>query len=67
MHHYFEVVRFDFIIDQDMNPFVMEVNMSPNLTPVEKRHEPNVQMYEPLVYNTLKMIGGASHFEFMAR
>ncbi|KAG5677462.1 hypothetical protein PVAND_007220 [Polypedilum vanderplanki] len=66
-HHSFEFVRFDFLIDNKMNPYVMEVNMSPNLTPADKRYEENCNLYEPMVYNVVQMIGGASYFEFMAR
>ncbi|KAG5680163.1 hypothetical protein PVAND_009688 [Polypedilum vanderplanki] len=66
-HHFFELVRFDFLVDNNMDPYVMEVNMSPNLTPAEKRYEENCNLYEPLVYNAVQMVGGASYYEFMAR
>lgn len=45
----------------------MEVNMSPNLTPAHKRYELNAIIYEQLIYNTVKMVGGGSYFEFMTR
>lgn len=66
-HHFFEVVRFDFVLDTNLNPYVLEVNMSPNLTPAAERFEINALIYEQLVYNTLKMIGGGSYHEFWAR
>jgi D-alanine-D-alanine ligase-like ATP-grasp enzyme len=45
----FELVRFDILIDNKLNPYVMEVNMSPNITPAKKRYEQNCNLYEPLV------------------
>ena len=66
-HNYFELVRFDIIFDSKLNPYVVEVNMSPNLTPAAKKYEENAKIYEPLVYNTIQIIGGASHFEFHSR
>lgn len=45
----------------------MEVNMSPNITPVRKLDEEYSKIYEQLVYNVVKMIGGGNYFEFMAR
>lgn len=41
--------------------------MSPNLTPAAKRYEKNVLIYEQMIYNTVQMVGGGSHFEFMSR
>lgn len=66
-HNFFEVVRFDFVLDEDLRPYVLEVNMSPNLTPALKKFENNALIYEQLVYNTIKMIGGGSYHEFYAR
>ena len=45
----------------------MEVNMSPNLTPAHERYEINAIIYEQLIYNTVRMVGGGSYFEFMSR
>ncbi|XP_070501647.1 probable tubulin polyglutamylase ttll-15 [Chironomus tepperi] len=66
-HNFFELVRFDIIFDENLEPYVMEVNMSPNLTPAEERYEENALIYEQLIYNTVHMIGGGSYFEFMSR
>jgi D-alanine-D-alanine ligase-like ATP-grasp enzyme len=63
----FEIVRFDFILDEELNPYVMEVNMSPNLTPAQNKYEENAKIYEQMIYSVVKMIGGASHYEFMSR
>jgi tubulin monoglycylase TTLL15 len=67
MHNYFELVRFDFMINEYGNVYVMEVNMSPNMTPAEARFEENSKLYEPMIHSTVQMVGGASHHEFMSR
>jgi tubulin monoglycylase TTLL15 len=36
--HFFELFRFDFVFDDKLNPFLMEVNMSPNLSPSAHGH-----------------------------
>jgi tubulin monoglycylase TTLL15 len=66
-HNLFELVRFDIILDAELNPFVVEVNMSPNLTPAAEKYERNALIYEQLIYNVVKMIGGGSHHEFFSR
>ena len=52
--HFFELVRFDFIIDNDFKVHLMEVNMSPNLTPAEDDFENYAPSFERVVYNSLK-------------
>ena len=52
--HYFELVRFDFIIDNDLVVHLMEVNMSPNLTPADAKFEGHAPSYENVFYNTLQ-------------
>ncbi|KAG8182938.1 hypothetical protein JTE90_010567 [Oedothorax gibbosus] len=48
-------VRFDFILDEDMNVFLLEVNMSPNLSAA---HFPdNRLLYEQIIYNSLSLVG----------
>ena len=54
--HFFELVRFDFIIDNDLIVHLMEVNMSPNLTPAEDRFEKHATSYEQVVFNTLRCV-----------
>ncbi|KAG5677463.1 hypothetical protein PVAND_007221 [Polypedilum vanderplanki] len=66
-HHFFELVRFDIILDNYLNPFVMEVNMSPNLTPAKKKHEKYTTVYEQLVYNTINLVGAGSYEVLMSR
>lgn len=54
--NFFELVRFDFIIDANLKVFLMEVNMSPNLTP--ERFEFYLPMYTKIVYDTLHCAAG---------
>jgi tubulin monoglycylase TTLL15 len=63
----FELVRFDIILDAELNPFVVEVNMSPVLTPSSEMYEENSWIYRQVIYNVMKMIGGASYHEFWSR
>lgn len=59
--NFFELVRFDFIIDDDFIVHLMEVNMSPNLTPSADRYEGYASSYEQVVYNTLQCVVGIDH------
>ena len=51
--NFFELVRFDFLIDENLEIHLMEVNMSPNLTPTAKKFEPHGSSYEQVTYNAL--------------
>ncbi|XP_043273225.1 probable tubulin polyglutamylase ttll-15 [Venturia canescens] len=53
--HFFELVRFDFTIDQDLNVFVMEANMSPNLS--SAHYPPNRLLYEQVLFNLFALVG----------
>jgi hypothetical protein len=55
--NYFELSRFDFVLDQDLNVFLMEANMSPNLS--SGHFAPNKRFYEQVIYNLLALIGVA--------
>lgn len=57
-NNFFEMVRFDFVVDEDMELYLMEVNMSPNLS--SKHFSANRLLYEQVVFNTLHLIGLAS-------
>ncbi|XP_065653836.1 probable tubulin polyglutamylase ttll-15 isoform X1 [Hydra vulgaris] len=59
--NFFELVRMDFIIDQLANVWLMEINMSPNLS--SEVHKLNALMYEQVIYNTLSLVGVASHLK----
>lgn len=58
--HFFELVRFDFIIDNEFELHLMEVNMSPNLTPSKERMEVHGLGYEQVIFNVLRCIGLAN-------
>lgn len=57
-HNYFEMVRFDFVIDDDGQVFIMEANMSPNLS--SAHFPPNQELYRQVLYNLFKLVGVAS-------
>ena len=54
---FFEMVRFDFVLDSKLNIYLMEVNMSPNLS--SKHFAENRLLYEQVVYNLLRLVGVA--------
>lgn len=66
-HHFFELVRFDFIIDSDFNVYLMEINMSPNITPESQKFEKNAILREKMVNDVLSLIGAANYFDIMTR
>ncbi|XP_014249476.1 tubulin polyglutamylase TTLL6 [Cimex lectularius] len=52
--NFFEMVRFDFVVDNDLNVFVMEVNMSPNLSSAHFLE--NQILYEQVLYNLFHLL-----------
>ncbi|XP_045176009.2 probable tubulin polyglutamylase ttll-15 [Mercenaria mercenaria] len=59
--NFFEMVRFDFVLDEQLKVYLMEVNMSPNLATGHFRG--NRRLYEHVVYNVLRVSGVASMVE----
>lgn len=55
--HFFEMVRFDFVIDEELKVWLMEVNLSPN-TSSGHTHR-NRFMYEQVLFNLLSLVGVA--------
>lgn len=53
--NYFELVRFDFVLDKDLNVYLMEVNMSPNLS--SAHFYANRLLYEHVMYGLLSVVG----------
>ncbi|XP_064599987.1 probable tubulin polyglutamylase ttll-15 [Liolophura sinensis] len=53
--YFFEMVRFDFVLDEELNVYLMEVNMSPNLS--SGHFPPNRILYEHVIYNMLGLVG----------
>lgn len=52
---FFEIYRFDFVFDDKLNPFLMEANMSPNLSP--SAHPHLSKMFEKILVDTAKITG----------
>lgn len=52
---FFELLQFDFIIDEELKPYLMEIEMSPNLAPSsDELFDVN---YEQIIYNTISILG----------
>ena len=66
-HHFFELVRFDFLLNEDLDPHITEVNMSPVMTPIKQTAEKMCPTYEQLTYDTLHLIGADSKLDLMGR
>lgn len=62
--NFFELFRFDFIIDDELNVHLLEINMSPNLTPAADEYERNRIQYEHVVHSVLRLIGAEGFLEF---
>ncbi|XP_046687090.1 probable tubulin polyglutamylase ttll-15 [Homalodisca vitripennis] len=56
--NFFEMVRFDFVVDENLNVFIMEANMSPNLS--SAHFLPNQLLYEQVLFNLFNLVGLAS-------
>ena len=54
---FFELVRFDFILDSDYKVYLMEINMSPNLS--SSHYPQQALMYEQVIYNLLRLVNVA--------
>ena len=52
---FFEMVRFDFVVDEDLNVYLMEANMSPNLS--SAHFPPNRLLYEQVIHSVLRLVG----------
>lgn len=49
------MMRFDLIVDENLRVYLMEANMSPNLS---SAHFPqNTLLYEQVIYNMLNLVG----------
>ncbi|XP_075223063.1 tubulin tyrosine ligase-like 15 [Lycorma delicatula] len=56
--NFFEMVRFDFVVDDKLNVYVMEANMSPNLS--SAHFPPNRILYEQVLFSLFSLVGLAS-------
>lgn len=53
--NFFDMVRFDFILDEHLNVYLLEVNLSPNLSSVHLTH--NKLMYDQVIFRLLSLVG----------
>ncbi|KAL9693101.1 hypothetical protein quinque_012386 [Culex quinquefasciatus] len=56
--NFFEMMRFDLVVDNQLRVFLMEANMSPNLS--SAHFKPNRLLYEQVIYNFLRLVGVGS-------
>lgn len=49
------MVRFDFTLDDQLNVYLMEANMSPNLA--SAKYPPNRLIYEQVIYGLFSLVG----------
>ncbi|KAK0410629.1 hypothetical protein QR680_005241 [Steinernema hermaphroditum] len=56
---FFELSRFDFVVDSELKPYLMEANMSPNLS--SGHFKPNKLLYEQVLFNIFSLVGIARH------
>ncbi|EDV93859.1 GH18061 [Drosophila grimshawi] len=54
-HKFFDLLRFDLFIDEDLKVYLMEANMSPNLS--SAHFKPNALLYEQVLYSALNLVG----------
>ncbi|KAG5668715.1 hypothetical protein PVAND_016643 [Polypedilum vanderplanki] len=55
--NFFELLRFDFMVKNDGRVHLLEVNMSPSMTPNKPQYERHADFYEQVVYNALRVVG----------
>ncbi|XP_047116406.1 probable tubulin polyglutamylase ttll-15 isoform X1 [Schistocerca piceifrons] len=53
--NFFEMVRIDLVLDEDLNVYLMEANMSPNLS--SAHFPPNQLLYEQVLYSVFSLVG----------
>ncbi|XP_030381887.1 tubulin polyglutamylase TTLL4 [Scaptodrosophila lebanonensis] len=54
-HNFFELMRFDFFIDANLNVYLMEANMSPNLS--SAHFKSNSILYNQVLYSVFSLVG----------
>ncbi|KAL7025475.1 hypothetical protein ACKWTF_013490 [Chironomus riparius] len=64
LEHMFELLRFDFVVDKELNVHLMEINMSPDMNFENDKDERLKTMSLQVVKDTLNMVGAGSYHEF---
>ncbi|CAH0383117.1 unnamed protein product [Bemisia tabaci] len=59
-NNFFEMFRFDFVVDDELNVFLLEANMSPNLS--SDHYPPNQLLYRQVLFGLFSIVGLA-HFK----
>ncbi|XP_041981293.1 probable tubulin polyglutamylase ttll-15 [Aricia agestis] len=59
--HFFEMMRFDLVVDEGLKVYLLEANMSPNLS--SAHYPPNQLLYEQVLYSLYSITGVASHVQ----
>ncbi|KAH8381586.1 hypothetical protein KR093_008749, partial [Drosophila rubida] len=54
-HNFFDLLRFDLFIDENLKVYLMEANMSPNLS--SAHFKPNSLLYEQVLYSVFNLVG----------
>ncbi|XP_049875108.1 probable tubulin polyglutamylase ttll-15 [Pectinophora gossypiella] len=57
-HNFFELMRFDLVVDEELQVYLLEANMSPNLS--SAHFAQNRLLYEQVLYGTFSLVGVAS-------
>lgn len=57
------MMRFDFVVDEELNVFLMEANMSPNLS--SAHFAKNQLLFEQVIYNLFSLTGIATELRNM--
>ncbi|KAL3152926.1 Ttll-15p, variant 2 [Trebouxia sp. C0009 RCD-2024] len=52
---FFAMYRFDFMLDQHLRPYIMEVNLSPNLS--STRHQPLAGLFIKVLNDLVRLVG----------
>ena len=58
---FFEMARFDLIVDDNLKVYLMEANMSPNLSSAHFKQ--NFILYEQVIYNVLNLVGVGNYVQ----
>ncbi|CAB3386117.1 Hypothetical predicted protein [Cloeon dipterum] len=59
-NNFFELVRFDFILDENFKVYLLEANMSPNLSSV--KNSENGIRHDQTLFSTLSLVGISNFF-----